>query len=213
MIDTQVRNRILSYFEVLDIDGILSELTELWKVLEETKDSQFIYQYYNEIVSLLLYGVKNYMSPYQFPDLNWYQKKFKSFLTVPDIFQWLEQHISDEFDKFTAEKRIQDSKPMRQAKQYINENYNKEITLENVSSLTGFNPAYFSSLFKKETGENFMEYIMKVRIQNAKYLLIQTNKDIGDIAADVGYTDLKYFSKLFKKKTGLNPSEFRKLYG
>jgi two-component system response regulator YesN len=58
-----------------------------------------------------------------------------------------------------------------------------------------------------------MEYIMKVRIQNAKYLLIQTNKDIGDIAADVGYTDLKYFSKLFKKKTGLNPSEFRKLYG
>lgn len=213
VIDTQVRNRILSYFEVLDIDGILSELTELWKVLEETKDSQFIYQYYNEIVSLLLYGVKNYMSPYQFPDLTWYQKKFNSFLTVPDIFQWLKQHISDEFDKFTAEKRIQDSKPMRQAKQYINENYNKEITLENVSSLTGFNPAYFSALFKKETGENFMEYIMKVRIQNAKYLLIQTNKDIGDIAADVGYTDLKYFSKLFKKKTGLNPSEFRKLYG
>ena len=213
VIDTQVRNRILSYFEVLDINSILRELTELWKVLEENaEDSQFIYQYYNEIVSLVLYGVKNYMSPYQFPDLVWYQKKFKSFLTVTDIFEWLKQHISDEFEKYTAEKRIQDSKPMRQAKQYINENYNKEITLENVSSLIGFNPAYFSALFKKETGENFMEYIMKVRIQNAKYLLIQTNKDIGDIAADVGYTDLKYFSKLFKKKTGLNPSEFRKLY-
>lgn len=214
IIDNNVRNKILSYFEVLDIDNILKELTILWQQLEEAaNDSQLIYQCYNELVSLILYGVKNYMSPYEFPEQAWYQKKFNSFLTLEDIFEWLKRHLTKEFEKYANEKKIQDSKPIRQAKQYINENYSKDITLESVSNLTGFNPAYFSTLFKKETGENFMEYIMKIRIQNAKYLLIQTNKDVADIAAEVGYTDLKYFSKLFKKKTGLNPSEFRRLYG
>jgi Transcriptional regulator containing an amidase domain and an AraC-type DNA-binding HTH domain len=57
-----------------------------------------------------------------------------------------------------------------------------------------------------------MEYIIEVRMQNAKQFLIQTHKDISDIAMEVGYTDLKYFSKLFRKITGLNPSEYRKLY-
>ncbi len=213
VIDGNVRNKILSYFEVLDIDNILEEITKLQKLLEGySYDSQLVYHCYNEIVNIMIYGVKNYMSPYEIPEQAWYQKKFKSFLTIEDIFKWLKNHLSFEFEKYTNEKKIQDSKPIRQAKQYINQNYNKDINLEDVSNLIGFNPAYFSSLFKKETGENFMEYIMKIRIQNAKFLLIQTDKDIADIASDVGYMDLKYFSKLFKKKTGLNPSEFRKLY-
>ena len=73
------------------------------------------------------------------------------------------------------------------------------------------NAAYFSTLFKKETGKNFLEYVTELRIQNAKNYLIQTNYDIAEVASAVGYNDLKYFSKLFKKTTGLNPSEFRKL--
>ena len=68
------------------------------------------------------------------------------------------------------------------------------------------------TLFKKETGKNFLEYVTELRIQNAKNYLIQTNYDIAEVASAVGYNDLKYFSKLFKKTTGLNPSEFRKLY-
>ena len=58
-----------------------------------------------------------------------------------------------------------------------------------------------------------MEYIIEIRIQNAKQFLTQTNMDIMDIASEVGYSDLKYFSKIFKKVTGINPSEYRRLYG
>lgn len=213
IIDSNVRNRIISSFEVLDIDSIIYEISEIQKILEGyAQDSQLIYSCYNEIINIFLFGVKNFMNQCEIPENVWYQKKFKSFLTIADIFEWLKKQLRDEFDKYINNKKIQDSKPIRQAKQYINENYNKDINLESVSNLIGFNPAYFSSLFKKETNENFMEYVMKIRIQNAKYLLIQTDKDVADIAADVGYTDLKYFSKLFKKKTGLSPSEFRKLY-
>ena len=111
-------------------------------------------------------------------------------------------------------KNIQDeeSKPIRDAKKYIHDNFNKHISLDNVSEYIGFNAAYFSTLFKKETGKNFLEYVTELRIQNAKNYLIQTNYDIAEVASAVGYNDLKYFSKLFKKTTGLNPSEFRKLY-
>lgn len=213
IIDGNMRNRIISYLEVFDIENILDEISGVQKRLEEDlNDSQLIYNCYNEIVNIILFGAKKYMNQHEFPDQIWYQKKFKSFLTMTDIFEWLKNQLRDEFDKYNNEKKIQDSKPIRIAKQYMNDNYNKDISLEGISNLIGFNPAYFSTLFKKETGENFMEYVMKLRIQNAKDLLMQTDKDIVEIASDVGYTDLKYFSKLFKKKTGLSPSEFRKLY-
>ena len=79
--------------------------------------------------------------------------------------------------------------------------------------MLGFNSAYFSTMFKKETGENFIDYLIKIRIKNAKHLLLQSNLNIDGIATAVGYSDTKYFTKLFRKKTGLSPSEFKKLYG
>ncbi|MGB8450764.1 MAG: response regulator [Anaerocolumna sp.] len=214
IINSNKRDIILSYFELLDIDGILEEISELDRKLDNySNDGQLIYNCYNEMVNIILFGAKKYMLYNGIQDNEWFQKKYKTFLTRQEIFVWLKHQLKENFEKYTDNKKFMDSKPIRQAKQYINENYNKEIKLENVSNLIGFNPAYFSSLFKKETGENFMEYVMKIRIQNAKDFLLQTNKDVADIAAEVGYTDLKYFSKLFKKKTGLNPTEFRKLYG
>lgn len=214
MIDNNMRSRFLSYFEVLDVDNIMNEITTIQNTLVgQCDDCQLIYQCYNELIDIILFGAKNYMNQWELPENTWFRKKFKMFLTIDDIFEWLKHYLREELDKYINNKKVQDSKPIRQAKQYINENYNSDINLEGVSSMIGFNPAYFSSLFKKETGENFMEYVMKVRIQNAKNLLIQTDKDISEIAEDVGYTDLKYFSKLFKKRTGLSPLEFRKLYG
>ena len=67
-------------------------------------------------------------------------------------------------------------------------------------------------MFKKATGQNFMDYVIEIRIMNARNLLVQTDQDVADIAATVGYTDLKYFSRIFKKLTNLTPSEYRKLY-
>ena len=57
-----------------------------------------------------------------------------------------------------------------------------------------------------------MEYVIEIRILNARNLLVQTNQDVAEIAAKVGYTDLKYFSRIFKKMTNLTPSEYRRLY-
>jgi two-component system response regulator YesN len=80
------------------------------------------------------------------------------------------------------------------------------ITLEEVSSEIGFNPAYFSTLFKKETGKTFLEYLTDTRVQAAKQLLSDNRRAIIQIAEEVGYTDIKHFTKVFKKITGLTPS-------
>lgn len=57
-----------------------------------------------------------------------------------------------------------------------------------------------------------MDYLKKIRVENAKNLLLNTDQTVEDISYAVGYSDIKYFSRLFKKLTGLTPTEFRKLY-
>lgn len=111
-----------------------------------------------------------------------------------------------------TEKKELDIKPIRIAKQYIQNNYMKHVSLEDVSSMAGFSSAYFSSMFKKECGQNFVEYISEIRMNKAKELLKNTNLSISLICEKVGYSDIKHFTQGFKKYTGLKPNEFRKLY-
>lgn len=123
-----------------------------------------------------------------------------------------------QFEKDLLEERMesyeQDStRPVRQAKQYIQNHFQEQISLEEVSELVGFSSAYFSVLFKKETGLGFAKYLMQVRMEQAKVLLRETNLPVAEICKKVGYNDLKYFTQTFEKIAGVKPSVFRKLYG
>lgn len=104
-------------------------------------------------------------------------------------------------------------KPIRVAKQYIMNHYMESITLELVAEKAGFSSSYFSSLFKKETGVGFADYLIQLRMEKAKELLKNTKDSVKDICTAVGYNDLKHFTGMFRKYTGLKPGEFRKLYG
>lgn len=218
LIDHKFRSALLGSLEILDMEGIAEKLKSLsYKLKPYSFDGKLIYECYMELVGIFQFGVKNFgMRNFDieldFPDENWFRKKYTSYMTAQEAFAGLLENIRQLFGKFEESRKMADYKPIRLAKQYINENYNTPLTLESVSATIGFNPAYFSTLFKKETNKNFSEYIMEVRIQNAKQLLTQTSKNVDDIAMEVGYSDLKYFSRLFKKITGLNPSEYRKLY-
>ncbi len=97
------------------------------------------------------------------------------------------------------------------AKFYISNNYMKDITLDMVATEMCVSTYYFSKLFKKEAGINFIDYLTKERIDNAKYLIRNTNKSIKQISGDVGYNDSNYFSRVFKKSTGYSPSAYKKI--
>ena len=89
----------------------------------------------------------------------------------------------------------------------------ENITLEEVCDHVGFSVAYFSALFKKETGEGFAKYLMRVRMDEAKTLLRETGLSVTEICERVGYNDRKHFTQTFHKIAGVNPAEYRKLYG
>lgn len=103
-------------------------------------------------------------------------------------------------------------KPIREAIQYVNEHYHEKITLDEIAENAGMNTSYFSTLFKKETGENFQNYLTNVRIEKAKYLLASTNDTMAAIALQVGYIDTRYFSQSFTKIVGIKPSLYRKMH-
>jgi two-component system response regulator YesN len=93
-------------------------------------------------------------------------------------------------------------------KQYV-ENHYQTVNLESISQRFYLNKNYFCSLFKSVTGENFSEYLTKVRMEQAKLLLAGSNLTSYEIAELVGYQDQRYFSKVFKKSTGLLPKQYR----
>jgi two-component system response regulator YesN len=95
---------------------------------------------------------------------------------------------------------------VERAKEYIKENFYKEIALEELSRILNISPQYFSRLFKEQTGYNFIEYLTFIRIERSKQLMNSTNMTIKEICYSVGYGDPNYFSRLFKKNTGISPT-------
>lgn len=129
-----------------------------------------------------------------------------------ELFRFLSLAVGNSLDRVIEDKKQADTKPIRLAKQYIQKNYSKPISLEEVSGIAGFNPSYFSTLFKKESGNSFVDYLSEIRMNRAKELLRESSLSIASICEQVGYSDLKYFAKNFKKCTGVKPNEYRKLY-
>ncbi len=104
------------------------------------------------------------------------------------------------------------AKPVRQAKQYIEEHFGEKIVLEDIAAVVELNPVYFSVLFKKETEMNFSAYLLNVRMEKAKEMLCTTNETIAAIGESVGYRDSRYFSQTFTKTVGVKPALYRKLH-
>jgi len=213
-IDIKRRNDLIAAQERMDVNTILFQIDSLkQQLLDYKSNSRLVYDCFLELIEVLQFGSKNYDVYFQKFNLEESKRKIDSILTYDELFDWLKNDIINKYQDFANQKKVAEKKPIRIAKQYIYDNYNKNLTLESVSDHIGFNPTYFSAFFKKETGKNFSEYLMELRMKNARFYIISTNMDIADIAEEVGYNDLKYFSKLFKKATGINPSEYRKLYG
>lgn len=123
-----------------------------------------------------------------------------------------EDLIRETLEYVAEEKKSKDIKPIREIKKYIEKNYMDEISLGHLAELVDMNASYLSSVFKKETGMTYSEYLILCRVKQASRLLVETNLSISEIAHRSGYQDARYFSKQFSKQVGLKPSEYRKLY-
>lgn len=94
---------------------------------------------------------------------------------------------------------------------YIHKNYDKDITLEELSRLANYSSSYFSSLFKAVTSNSCLEYLNHYRVKKSMELLKNTDKKVIDIAASVGFQNVSNFNRMFKNMIGMSPTDYRKL--
>lgn len=95
-------------------------------------------------------------------------------------------------------------------RRYVDEHFRENLTLESMAQVVNMNPYYFSSYFKKHTGENFKNYLTDVRMKEAARLLAHTDFKAYEVAEAVGYKNVRQFNENFKGKYGKSPNEFRK---
>ncbi len=95
---------------------------------------------------------------------------------------------------------------------YLEKNYTRKISLNELSRIALFSPNYFCTLFKETTGLNVTEYIQQIRNKEAIHLLLSTDLTVRDICEQVGYSDERLFRRVFSKSIGCTPSEYRKKF-
>lgn len=212
----EARKHILQGVEVLDaakIDAIIKTLAQAI-IRQEGVNGLAIAALCEECVHIVRFGLKSQNGVDAWIDAEEAStlEKFGLCASWQEMFERLAAHASGLLAHIAERKKNENGKPVREAQKYIHAHYALPINLESISQTAGFNPTYFSLLFKKETGMNFLEYLTEVRIKEAKRLLADPRKTIADVASEVGYSDSKHFSKLFTRSTGLQPSKYRKLY-
>jgi YesN/AraC family two-component response regulator len=93
---------------------------------------------------------------------------------------------------------------------YIKNNYNKQdMTLGNTACLFKLNASYLSRMFKEQTGKNFVDFVILIRLKAARELLEKTGKSVREISEECGFSNSQYFSMVFRKHSGMAPLEYR----
>lgn len=146
---------------------------------------------------------------YGFSDRKGYLETMVAMGSYPEVHTWCIDKIRTAIFAIANNKENKAGHITMSAKTFIDNNYHRDITLEDVSQAVNLSPYYFSKLFKAETGENFIDYLTRVRITKAKQLLHNRELSIKEICYTIGYSDPNYFSRNFKKIVGVTPTEFR----
>ena len=104
-----------------------------------------------------------------------------------------------------------DARIIEKCKEYMETHYVEDLSLELIADMFKFNTSYFSVFFRNNTGVNFTEYLMKIRMKKAVGFLKGSSMKIYEIAKNTGYRNEKYFNRVFKKEFGISPDEYRRV--
>ncbi|MDD7271987.1 MAG: response regulator [Spirochaetales bacterium] len=144
------------------------------------------------------------------PDLSALMEKgreVKSYLELTELFKKEIFSIHHQLLELAGQKK---TKEYLVALEYIEEHYMEQIGLKQIANLVGMNTYYFSAYFKKNTGENFKDYLRNVRLKHAVSLMISTDMSVTEVAQAVGYPDVRTFSDVFQRVYNEKPSAYIK---
>lgn len=217
LVTSSKKREYLAKVEAGDSKAVIECLTGTLRQLRYRSESYSPVSYFDVFLTYVK-EFTDYCKRQEFYD-DVYEKRLKKWNMQMDnvkseklLLEVTQNLIIEAMKEIEARKLEKDIRPIRLVKQYIEENFKQEISLGQLAELVEMNVSYVSSIFKKETGMTYSEFLTSCRIKEASRLLVETNKSVGVIAEESGYQDARYFSKQFLKQIGLKPSEYRKLY-
>ncbi|SDD07339.1 Helix-turn-helix domain-containing protein [Paenibacillus sp. UNCCL117] len=133
--------------------------------------------------------------------------------SLDQISKWFHRMIQLTTANLQLEMHAKGNTHITRVVDILEREYDQDISLNSVAEQLNLNPAYISRLFKQITGQPFVDYLKRIRIEKSKELLIQSDMKINEIGKRVGYSNSYYFIKVFKELMGLTPGEYKKIYG
>ncbi|QYK68187.1 response regulator [Paenibacillus sp. S02] len=134
------------------------------------------------------------------------QKMVHSF---PHLKEWILSMMNKLKSEWSASEQSAKSYVVKQVQELISQDKGQELSVKTIADQVYLHPVYLSKIYKAETGEGLGDYIIRMRMERALYLLKYSNKKIYEITTELGYQNPQYFSKMFKKHYGMTPHEFR----
>lgn len=162
---------------------------------------------WRKVSEKLLYFLMHRCAALEQPEIEERLDRFKRDFQKMDIYSFMKEYEGImEMLESSSDSRY--SGKVRYIKAFMEQNYSRDISLNDVAGDLGMNAIYLSQLFKKETGSTFSAYLTKVRMNQAIRLLRTGEYKIYEVSEMVGYQTVQYFSKVFKKETGKNPKDY-----
>lgn len=136
-------------------------------------------------------------------------KEIVSYNSIVELKKWLIDFFVH-YSNLLKDSNENSDTIIKIAKKYIHDNLSHNIKTKDIAAQVNLSESYFSIYFKNKTGINLRDYILKVKIDYAKQLIQQKQKNISEIADLIGYQDYRSFSRAFKNETGMSPTEYGK---
>ena len=199
---------LFSYYEPIyrviiqgNLQQIIEELTLLEKiVLENTPRVSITKQLFTQFVMDVFHLFEHLKAD----DMTDIVKNIHAITTFEDLVAYTKETLTSFFGQYRMNENVVS------VLEVIGRDYQKELSLKDISKDLFINPVYLGQLIKKETNSTFAELLNKQRIKAAQQLLLSTNDSIEDICYTVGYSNVGYFYKVFRKLCGKSPKAYRK---
>ena len=199
---------LFSYYEPIyrviiqgNLQQIIDELTLLEKiVLENTPRVSITKQLFTQFVMDVFHLFEHLKAD----DMTDIVKNIHAITTFEDLVAYTKETLTSFFGQYRMNENVVS------VLEVIGRDYQKELSLKDISKDLFINPVYLGQLIKKETNSTFAELLNKQRIKAAQQLLLSTNDSIEDICYTVGYSNVGYFYKVFRKLCGKSPKAYRK---
>lgn len=204
--------KIISFIELNDEQKALKAFRDICEEVTKSDLSPMqIMQIFDNIIiriDLLLKEINAKYSVLFEKDIisKWDENVFED---IGQIKEWMNIVIKNTIQELKKGDGFSNSRIITIIKEHIKNNYFNDITLASVAEFLQMNPYYLSELFKNKTGENFKDYLIRVRIENAKELLKHPDLKAFSVGELVGYENPTYFTKVFKRIVGVTPQKYK----